>query len=93
MAIIPAESGYTLAMLTPAQIRAARAMLKWRQADLAAQSGIAEISVKNIEAGKTDPRASTLQAIQSALEDAGLMFLDEGQTSLDGGLGVRYRSR
>lgn len=76
------------AMITPAQIRAARAMLQWKQSDLAAKSSISEVSIKNIERGKTDARASTLQAIQSALESAGVVFLDPGHNR-DGGAGVR----
>ncbi len=62
-------------MITPAQIRAARALIGWKQTDLARESGLSEISIKNIERGKTDPRASTLGAIQSALERAGVSFI------------------
>lgn len=77
-------------MITPAQIRAARALIGWKQTDLASASGISEMSIKNIERNATDPRASTLAAIQSALENAGVMFLDPG-VSRDGGAGVRLR--
>lgn len=75
-------------MITPAQIRAARALIGWKQTDLANAAGVSEMSVKNIERGATDPRASTLMAIQRALEAAGVMFLDAG-TNRDGGPGVR----
>lgn len=75
-------------MITPAQIRAARALIGWKQTDLATASGISEMSVKNIERGVTDPRASTLQAMQAALEQAGVVFLDAG-VNRDGGPGVR----
>lgn len=75
-------------MITPAQIRAARALIGWKQTDLATASGISEMSVKNIERGVTDPRASTLQAMQTALEQAGVVFLDAG-VNRDGGPGVR----
>lgn len=78
------------AMLTPAQIRAARALISWKQTDLAAASGVSEMSIKNIERGSTDPRSSTLQSIQSALEKAGVIFLDPGNVR-DGGPGVRLR--
>ncbi len=77
-------------MITPAQIRAARALIGWKQTDLAAASGVSEMSVKNIERGVTDPRASTLQAMQDALETAGVVFLDGG-VNRDGGPGVRLR--
>lgn len=79
-------------MLTPAQIRAARALLNWSQVDLAAASGVALQSIKNIETGKTDPRLSTATALCRALETAGIIFLDDGQ-STDGGPGVRLAKR
>lgn len=78
------------AMLTAAQIRAARAMLGWKQTDLAKAADISEMSVKNIERGATDPRVSTMDAIQKALEKGGVLFLDPGQTR-DGGAGVRLK--
>lgn len=86
-----AEIGlYPAVMITAAQIRAARALLGWRQADLARQSGVSEISIKNIERGATDPRLSTLQAIQDAFDKAGLAFLDPGDQR-PGGTGVRLK--
>lgn len=63
---------------TPAQLRAARALLGWRQADLARHSGISDITVKNVERGATDPRVTTMDALQSALERAGIEFLENG---------------
>lgn len=77
-------------MINPAQIRAARALIGWKQTDLAKASGVSEMSVKNIERGVTDPRASTLQALQDALEQGGVVFLDPG-SNRDGGHGVRLR--
>ena len=59
------------AMITAGQIRAARALIGWTQVDLAKASGVSEISIKNIERGATDPRASTLEAFQRAFEKAG----------------------
>lgn len=79
---------YPPAMITPGQIRAARALLGWKQTDLASASGVSEISIKNIERGATDPRASTLRAIQAAFEAGGVIFLEEGVVR-DGGPGVR----
>lgn len=84
MIVIPA------AMISPAQIRAARALIGWKQSDLAVAAAVAEASVKNIERGTTDPRVKTLQAIQRALESAGVLFLDEG-VNREGGAGVRLK--
>ena len=78
-------------MISPAQIRAARALLGWKQVDLAAASGLSEVSIKNIERGKTDARTSTMVKIESAVADAGVLFLDAG-VNRDGGPGVRFKS-
>ncbi|MFI4985831.1 MAG: multiprotein-bridging factor 1 family protein [Alphaproteobacteria bacterium] len=80
-------------MITPAQIRAARALLGWKQADLAAASGVSEITVKNIERGATDARGSTLGKIEAAVEAAGAEFISPGHPSYDGGPGVRLKKR
>jgi len=76
-------------MITPAQIRAARALIGWKQTELAAAAGLSEMSVKNIERGSTDPRVSTLEAIRQALEAAGVIFIP----SNGNGPGVRLRER
>jgi predicted transcriptional regulator len=78
------------AMITTGQIRAARALIGWTQVDLAKASGVSEISIKNIERGATDPRASTLEAFQRAFEKAGVVFLEPGDIR-DGGEGVRLK--
>jgi transcriptional regulator with XRE-family HTH domain len=77
-------------MITGAQIRAARALIGWKQSELAERSGISEISIKNIERGATDPRASTLQSIQAAFDRADVVFLEPGDLR-SGGLGVRFK--
>lgn len=82
---------YEVAMIDAAQMRAARAMLGWRMEDLSAKAGVSLASIKNIERGVTDPRASTLRSIQVALESAGIVFLDTGDMR-PGGKGVRLKS-
>jgi predicted transcriptional regulator len=77
-------------MITAGQIRAARALIGWTQTDLAKASGVSEISIKNIERGATDPRSSTLGALQQAFDKAGVMFLEVGDIR-DGGAGVRLK--
>jgi transcriptional regulator with XRE-family HTH domain len=81
---------YPRRMITPRQIRAARGLLDWTQAQLARAAGLSEVAVKNLERGRTDPRASTLSAIQQAFDRAGLVFLDPGDTR-NGGAGVRLK--
>jgi len=88
-----ARAVYPAAMMTPAQIRAARALLGWKQTDLAEASGVSEISIKNVERGATDARGSTLSKIQAALEAAGIEIIPLDGASISGGPGVRLRKR
>ncbi|MFG1179004.1 helix-turn-helix transcriptional regulator [Xanthobacter versatilis] len=74
-------------MITPQQIRGARAMLGLTQADLAKAAGISATALNNIERGSADPKASTLLAIQKALEAAGVIFVAENGE----GPGVRLK--
>ncbi len=76
-------------MLTPAQIRAARALLNWSQADLADAGGVASQSIKNIERGVTDPRLSTATAIRTTLEKAGVRFLEAGDSATGPGVALK----
>ncbi|PRD58775.1 helix-turn-helix domain-containing protein [Phyllobacterium myrsinacearum] len=77
-------------MITPEQIRGARAMLGLTQAELATLAGLSTTGLNNIERGLADPKASTLRAIQAALEAKSVVFLADGQT-VDGGPGVRLK--
>ncbi len=73
--------------LTAAQVRAARALIKWSQEDLARNSTISVPTVKRMEAREGPIRGITdnVWKIQRALEDAGVVFIDEN----GGGPGVR----
>lgn len=70
-----------------AQVKAARALLGWSQADLARASGVSEPTVKRLEAGSGDigGRQATVEAIVTALEAAGAQFIPQN----GGGPGVR----
>lgn len=74
-------------MITPSQCRAARGLLDWSQQDLADAAGVGVVTVRQIEAGITEPRRATLQAVRHALVEAGVEFIDEN----GGGAGVRMR--
>ena len=91
MSSVSAGTCYPAAMITPSQIRAARSLIGWKQTDLAAASGVSEISIKNIERGSTDARGSTLAKIEGAFLAAGVEFIGPRQASHDGGPGVRLR--
>ncbi|HEV7246585.1 MAG TPA: helix-turn-helix domain-containing protein [Shinella sp.] len=79
-------------MIEPDQIRAARSMLGMTQAELAKVAGISTTGLNNIERGNADPKASTLRAIQSALEQAGIIFQADGEMT-NGGRGVRLSGK
>lgn len=66
-------------MLKPEQIRGARAMLGLTQAEVAKRAGVSTTGLNNIERGLSDPKASTLAAIQSVLEAAGVEFTNGGE--------------
>lgn len=73
--------------LTPAQCRAARALIAWSQVDLETASKVTKKTIADFEREARMPYDRTLAAIRAALEAAGVIFVDEnGQ-----GPGVRLR--
>ena len=63
-------------MITPDQIRAARALKNWSQTELAERVGMAVPSIANIELGKQKPSAATLERIIAAFSLAGISFTE-----------------
>ena len=76
-------------MITSEQVRAARALLRWEQKVLAEACGVSLPSIKRLETthGPLAAQPRTLAAIRGALEDAGIIFIDENGE----GPGVRLR--
>ncbi len=66
---------YREPMISPAQIRAARGLLRWTQATLAHRAAISIVTLNMIENEAVRPRGNTLSAIQAALESAGVKFI------------------
>ena len=62
--------------MSPEQVRAARNWLAWTQAELAAKANVGLSTVKDYERGKRTPIANNLEAIEKALEDAGMRFTE-----------------
>ncbi|WP_347813650.1 helix-turn-helix domain-containing protein [Shimia aestuarii] len=91
--MIPKVSTWVIALsilkVSIEQVKAARALLRWSQNDLAEASGVSIPTVKRLEAttGDLGGRAATVAAIRSALETAGVEFIPEN----GGGAGVRLR--
>jgi transcriptional regulator with XRE-family HTH domain len=78
-------------MLTAAQIRAGRALLRWSAQELADKAGIGISTVQRMEGAEGVPTASgkNLEAVQRALEAAGVEFIAEN----GGGPGVRLAKK
>jgi ribosome-binding protein aMBF1 (putative translation factor) len=78
-----------IASLSSAQIRAARALLRWSAADLAREASLGANTVRRAEVAEegTSLTAANELAIRRALEAAGVEFIDEN----GGGAGVRLR--
>jgi transcriptional regulator with XRE-family HTH domain len=70
------------------QIRAARGLLGWSQADLASKADVGLMTVKRFEAkkGPVIGTITSLTRIQAALEDAGIHFIAPDEW---GSFGVR----
>ena len=73
-------------MITTAQIRAGRGLLKWTQATLAHRAAISTVTLNMIENDAVRPRDSTLAAIERALASHGVEMLYENGA----GVGVRF---
>src|SRR5258705_6868065 len=75
--------------LTSAQIRAARALVRWRAEDLARESSVGVVTIRRAELAEreTSMTAANDLAVRRALESAGVEFINEN----GGGAGVRLR--
>ena len=77
--------------LTSFQIRAARALVKWSAEDLAKHSSVSLRTIRRAELAdrETSMTAPNDIAIRTALESAGVEFIDEN----GGGPGLRLKKR
>jgi predicted transcriptional regulator len=87
--MVTAEMGKAVLVLSSELIRAARALLRWEQRDLASASSVSLPTIKRLESrpGILAAHMSTVVALKKALEAAGVEFIDEN----GGGPGVRLR--
>lgn len=77
--------------LTSAQIRAARALLRWTAEDLARETGLSVTTIRRAELTESATALTVVndRVIRQALERAGVAFVDEN----GGGPGVRLGKR
>jgi hypothetical protein len=75
--------------LTSAQIRAARALIRWSARDLASKAALGLATIRRAEIVEGEPSMTMANnlAVRRALEAAGVIFIDED----DEGPGVRLR--
>ncbi len=76
--------GWYLRVVTSDQCRAARALLRWTHAQLAEHADVSKTAIYEFEADRRTPHRSTIKALQTAFEAAGVRFLNNGE-----GPGVR----
>jgi transcriptional regulator with XRE-family HTH domain len=82
------------AMITAAQLRAARALLGIDQRELAQRCGLSLPTIQRMEASEGVIRGNvdSLVKLVDALAGAGIELIGEGVTSGGGGRGVRLKS-
>ncbi len=74
-------------MLEGIQVRMGRAAVGWSVRELARNAGVTPNTISRIENGG-DALASTMERLQTALEDAGVIFIDADEK----GPGVRLKA-
>jgi hypothetical protein len=74
-------------MITGAQCRAARALVEWTRDKLAGNSKVDSLVIEEFERRISLPDDETRNALQTTLEDAGAVFIEEN----GGGVGVRLK--
>ncbi|WP_296022196.1 XRE family transcriptional regulator [uncultured Agrobacterium sp.] len=75
--------------ITASQCRAARAMLDWSQETLVEGADIELDILCAFEHGHSKLDLELQDRLRAALEEAGISFIDDNQTSAAGGPGVR----
>lgn len=80
-------------MITAAQLRAARALLRMDQRRLAHAAHLSLPTIQRMEASEGVIRGTvdSLMKLVAALEAAGVELINDGETSASGGRGVRLR--
>jgi len=64
---------------SPAQIRAARALLDWSQHELSDRSGVGRRTVAEYEGGGEKVKEASIKGMMDALTLAGIHFSGEGE--------------
>ncbi len=67
-------------MATPEQIKAARALLRMEQEELARRAGVSVTTIRRLEAADREYAVAreTAEGVQNALQEAGVEFIHDG---------------
>lgn len=79
-------------MLTPAHIRIAMVLLDLSQQDVGDAIGVSGQTVGKYAGGRGAISSDTLGDIEKYFKSKGVVFLDDDQPSLGGGIGVRLKA-
>jgi len=79
-------------MITAAQIRAARALLRWSSQELSKQSGLSLPTIQRMESAEGVPSSykKNVEAVRHTLANAGIIFIDGGENEL---VGVMFKEK
>lgn len=92
--VVPQTSGDLVELIRlerrafAAKLRMARAVLGWSQSEFGFRVGMTQRAVHKIEQGETDPRRTTVRAIEQVWANEGIAFEDLA----DGGFRVTVRA-
>ena len=80
-------------MLSPAQMKAARALIEWDQRTLAKAAGVSLPTIQRMEASEQYVRANvdTLMKVLGAFDRGGVEVITQGAVSAATGRGVRLK--
>jgi len=69
-------------MISAAQCRCARTLLRWSVSKLASAASVSENAIDDFELERRQPNAITADAIRRTFEDVGVVFLPQDDVQL-----------
>jgi hypothetical protein len=69
-------------MISAAQCRCARTLLRWSVSKLASAASVSENAIDDFELERRQPNAITTDAIRRVFEDVGVVFLPQDDVQL-----------
>ena len=69
-------------MISAAQCRCARTLLRWSVSKLASAASVSENAIDDFELERRQPNAIVAEAIRRAFEDVGVVFLPQDDVQL-----------